>query len=201
MDATKIKVACIGDSITAGLYIEETTDIYPYQLECLLGNGYEVNLSLSCSGAAVWHNGPQKEYKKTIQYEKAKSLGADILVACLGTNDTVNEINETFIQEFKEDYKLLISEIKEISPNVEIFLCLIPPIFGVKLSTFADSVPTINRLITEVARSSNSSLIDLNTPFLGRDDLFSDGLHPNEQGAKLIAETVYNAIKIKSIKL
>ena len=36
----KIRVACIGNSITAGYGIKDSTKFYPYQLGVLLGKNY-----------------------------------------------------------------------------------------------------------------------------------------------------------------
>ena len=42
LSAQKIKVACLGNSITAGAGISNEADKYPSQLQNLLGDGYEV---------------------------------------------------------------------------------------------------------------------------------------------------------------
>ena len=121
-------------------------------------------------------------------------MNADILVVCLGSNDTVNQITDTFRREFIEDYCKLLAELIEKSSEAKTYICRVPPIFGKENAPFAKVVPEINKLIEEVASSSCASLIDLNTPFASREDLFSDGIHPNEAGARLIAETIYNAL-------
>ena len=45
MENRKIKIACVGDSITAGVGVDDPfEDIYPIQLNCLLGSsGFDVN--------------------------------------------------------------------------------------------------------------------------------------------------------------
>ena len=88
----------------------------------------------------------------------------------------------------------MLAELIEKSSEAKTSICRVPPIFGKENAPFAKVVPEINKLIEEVASSSCASLIDLNTPFASREDLFSDGIHPNEAGARLIAETIYNAL-------
>ena len=189
-----IRVSCVGDSITVGQGIEDLSDIYPVQLNCLLGSKYAVNPYLGKSGAAVWHQSPSP-YITTSQFLKAKNCAADVVVVCLGSNDTVNPINDSFRGQFIEDYLTLLSDLKKNSPTAKTFVCKIPPIFGADNAIFAEKVPIINNLIVEVANSFGASGIDLNTPFASREDLFfSDGLHPNEAGAGLIAEMVFNAV-------
>lgn len=196
MDEHLIKISCIGDSITYGLNIENPDeDSYPNQLQMLLSDQYLVNPYLGRSGAAVWRSSPLP-YNSTIQFKNAKDWVADIQVVCLGSNDTVNQINDSFKRQFIDDYLALLSDLKKNSPAVKTFVCKIPPIFGADNANFAEAVPEINKLITEVANYSGASVIDLNTPFASREDLFfSDGLHPNEAGAGVIAETVHDAIK------
>ena len=193
MEERLIKISCVGDSITVGYGIDDWDDIYPKKLNYLLGSRYDVNPYLGSSGAAVWRQS-SLPYVSTPQYNKAKSLCADIIVVCLGSNDTVNQITDTFRQEFKEDYGKLLAGLKENSPDAKTYICRIPPIFGKGDAPFAKAVPEINKLIEEVSSSFCISLIDLNTPFASREDLFSDGLHPNEEGARLIAEIVYNTL-------
>ena len=195
MEEQIIRVSCVGDSITVGQGIEDLDDIYPMRLNYLLGGKYTVNPYLGKSGAAVWHQSPLP-YTTTGQFIKAKNMTADVMVVCLGSNDTVNQITDKFKEEFFEDYIMLLAELRKNSPAAKTFVCKIPPIFGADNATFAEAVPEINKLITEVANHSGASVIDLNTPFALREDLFfSDGLHPNEAGAGVIAETVHDAIK------
>lgn len=195
MDEYMVRIACIGDSITNGLNIEDPDeDSYPNQLQMLLTDQYLVNPNLGRSGAAIWRSSPLP-YNTTIQFKDAKDWVADIQVVCLGSNDTVNQITDKFKEEFFEDYIMLLTELRKNSPKAKTFVCKIPPIFGADNATFAEAVPEINKLIIEVANHFSASMIDLNTPFDSREDLFfSDGLHPNEAGAKLIAEKVFNTI-------
>ena len=188
------RIACIGDSITAGFSIDEWDDIYPVQLQLLLGSRFDVNPYLGRCGAAVWRNNALP-YRSTSQFRHAAKWGSDIFVVCLGTNDTVSKVDDRFKAEFKEDYLSLLEKLKRESPAACIYLCLIPPIFGFRNAGYSAAVPDINKLIQEVAADCGASVIDLNTPFSSREDLFSDGVHPNEAGAMLIAETVYKAVK------
>ena len=46
-----------------------------------------------------------------------------------------------------------------------------------------------------IATGRGLPIVDMHTVFDGRSELFSDGCHPNKDGAKLFAETVYAAIQ------
>ena len=44
------------------------------------------------------------------------------------------------------------------------------------------------------SRKNKYKIIDANTQFQGKENLFSDGVHPNNNGAKIFAEIVYDRI-------
>ena len=48
--------------------------------------------------------------------------------------------------------------------------------------------------VKEYAKEKNIEYIDLYEVFDGRKELFADGVHPNPQGSKLLAQTVYEVI-------
>ena len=50
-------------------------------------------------------------------------------------------------------------------------------------------------LIKQTAEELKLSIIDLYAAFDGKPELFPDRVHPNDDGAKLIAKTVYDAVK------
>lgn len=52
----------------------------------------------------------------------------------------------------------------------------------------------IQEAIDQVAKNCNTPIIDLHTPLYKRLDLFKDALHPDEEGAGIIAQTVYERI-------
>ena len=52
----------------------------------------------------------------------------------------------------------------------------------------------IQQAIEETARIAGTGLIDLHAPLYDRPDLFADALHPDAEGAGIIARTVYGAI-------
>ena len=186
-----ITVACVGDSITYGQTIDYLEDrCYPMQLQLLLGPRYIVNSSLGKCGAGVWHHGAP--YTCTQEYRDAIKWPADILVVCLGTNDAIYPMNDEFKKEFIEDYKSLIQQLTKDSPYEKVYICQVPPVPGVK--ELSGAVVIINELIKSISVTCNYTLIDLHTPFLSREDLFSDGVHPNEEGAGVIAKYVFNSI-------
>jgi sialate O-acetylesterase len=45
--------------------------------------------------------------------------------------------------------------------------------------------------IQTVAAQTGATLIDANTPLQNKADLFTDGVHPDADGAKIIADAIY----------
>ncbi len=79
------KVACIGDSLTRGYLLENTTDSYPSQLQKALGSDYEVR-NFGYTASYVIDDGPI-EYVKTEVYPDSVAYDADVLVFMFGAND------------------------------------------------------------------------------------------------------------------
>ncbi len=96
------------------------------------------------------------------------------------------------MKSFREDYLDLIAHLRQRFPEAQLFLAIIPPI--PKYPQLAPAVMNINSLIQATSRECGASIVDLFHPFERNSVMFSDGLHPNAAGARLIAETVYNAI-------
>ena len=52
----------------------------------------------------------------------------------------------------------------------------------------------IQEHVKQIAKAESVGLIDLHTPLYSRPDLFADAIHPNAEGAGIIAQTVFEAI-------
>jgi len=50
-------------------------------------------------------------------------------------------------------------------------------------------------MIKKVAKKNNLSVIDLHAAMDGMPQLFPDKIHPNEEGAKVMAKAVYQSLK------
>lgn len=90
--AAPLKVACVGDSITAGSGVKDKSMPYPKQLAALLGDSYTVQNS-GVSGATMLNAG-DKPYQKEKRFADALAFVPDIVVIKLGptTEVVLNEI-------------------------------------------------------------------------------------------------------------
>ena len=185
----KLKIACIGNSITEnpfpGYYNK-----YPVILQKLLGNeryavrnyGASKYCLLKKADISYWDND---------KYKMAKYWAPDVVVIKLGTNDT-KDVNWVYKDEYESNYIEMINSFKTENPDVKIFVCY--PIPAINREEKNERINELQPIIRNVAEKTNSVIIDLNTPFIGKPELYVDDLHPTDEGAELIAETIYEVL-------
>ena len=192
----KIKVACVGNSVTYGYGLSNRErDAYPVQLQNMLGNGYEVR-NFGKSGSTLLYNA-YRPYVKQTEFADALGFSADIIVIHLGLNDTDPRAWPDYGDEFIHDYRALIDSFRKTSPKSKIFVCRMTPIdtrHSRFISGTRDWYGEIQNAIELVAKGAKVELIDLNAPLYNKQYLFPDALHPNAEGARIIAKTVSSAI-------
>lgn len=189
------KVACVGNSVTFGYKIENPEERYPAQLQRMLGNKYEVR-KFGHSGATLLKQG-HNPYWKLPEFKEALSFKPDIVIIHLGLNDTDPRNWPKFRDHFTKDYISLIDTFKTVNSNAEVYICKMTPVFHTHSrfkSSTRDWYWQIQETIEMVAKSQNVKLIDLHTPLYRRPDLFPDALHPNAEGASIMAKTIYQII-------
>ena len=192
----KIKTACIGNSVTYGYghrSPQETS--YPVQLGKMLGEKYDVR-NFGKSGATLLRKG-HRPYNRQAEYAAALEFAPDLAIIHLGLNDTDPRNWPDYREEFIPDYLALIDTLRSVNPKVKIWLCRMTPIFNAHprfKSGTRDWHAQIQDAIEETAKIAGAGLIDLHAPLYNRPDLFADALHPNEEGAGIIAKSVYSAI-------
>lgn len=189
----KIKVACIGNSVTAGyLLANPKLDAYPSKLQQLLGDKYQVG-NFGHSGATLLKKGHNPYYKNK-EFTDALIFHADIAIIALGLNDTDPRNWPNYKDEFSSDYQWLIDSLKQGNPKLKIYICKLSPIFSghprFKSGT-RDWYWQIQDKIGQVAKANQFELIDLHARLGNRPDLFADNLHPDITGAGIIAKTVF----------
>lgn len=194
----KIKVACVGNSVTYGYGHKNPAETsYPTQLQQMLGDEYEVR-NFGHSGATLLNKG-HRPYTKLPEYKAALEFAPDIVVIHLGLNDTDPRNWPNYRDEFFGDYTGIINSFKEAHPdgNPKIIVCRMSPIFHwhrrFKSGT-RDWYWQIQEKIEEIAQHENLELVDLSRYLYSRPDLMPDALHPNAEGAGILAKQVYQAI-------
>jgi lysophospholipase L1-like esterase len=205
----QIKVACIGDSITYGQGVEDwEKNNYPAQLQELLGDAYHV-ANFGSAGACLNPNGDQPYVNREI-YQESLEYDADILVVMLGTNDAKAQ-NWVSADDFVMEYLSFLHNYytEENPPKVYIALCaeayytedadkstgvagfdVQPAIIDEIASSLAEGLPACDCALTV------NGIIDIHSLTEAHPEWFeADGIHPNADGAKAIAELVADAIR------
>lgn len=188
----KIKVACVGNSITAGAGIKNRDkDSYPMMLGQMLGKEYDVR-NFGVSGRTMLQKG--NSYMKEKAYKQALDFQPDILIVKLGTNDT-NPSFWKYKSEYSKDMLTMLQAFRQKSPSVKIYLCYPVKINGERLNA-RDKVITkeVIPMINKVAGQVDAQVIDLHTPTENMPENFVDELHPNEQGAHVLAKVIYKTL-------
>lgn len=192
-----IKVACVGNSITYGMNISNREqNCYPAQLQKLLGGRYTVE-NYGVSSTTLVKNGDHP-YWSTEQYKQALAGNPDIVIIDLGANDA-KLINRAHLDDYERDYKELISSFRQLPSHPRVLLLLGMTSFLTDTASIWDSVITgrINPLIQKVAYDEAVEVIDMHSPFVDKESLFADKLHPDKEGATIMAETVYQVLEKK----
>lgn len=137
------------------------------------------------------------------RYDAALAYKPDIVIIKFGTNDARSENWRSSIgygkNNFYDHYVEFINSFKAINPNVTIYICYSLPSFKngrVEREQARiireEVIPTIKL----IARKNKVHLIDLHSVFQDKSVLLEDGIHPNAEGAALIANEVFEAIKM-----
>ncbi len=189
-----VRVVCVGDSITYGDGVEEREkNSYPAVLQRLLGDHYRVR-NFGDSGSALLAKS-DKPYRKEGAYADALKFRPNVVVILLGTNDT-KPWNWQHADDFAADYTELIRSFQKLSSQPQVFLCVPVPAYPGGAGIDDTRIRTgVKPKVEELGRELNLPVIDLYTTFSDKKELFSDTVHPNAEGAKLLAETVARAIR------
>ena len=192
--STVIRVACIGNSITAGSGLTNpSTDAYPSVLGRILGAGYEVK-NFGVSGTTMLRKG-NAPYWATTNYQSAKAYKPDIVIIKLGTNDS-KDSNLPFINEFETDMSNMVDTFRLLTSNPKVYLSIPAPVYGAGGYGITDAmelqeiIPRINNVVA----AKSTELINFRIPLLDHPELFPDNVHPNAEGARIMAGTAYKSL-------
>ncbi len=192
----QVKVACVGNSITYGTAISDREHYsYPVQLQKMLGDGYLVE-NFGKPGATLLNHG-HRPYMQQEEFRKAMAFKGDIAVIHLGVNDTDPRNWPNYRDEFVKDYLALMDSLRSVNPKVRFLIARLTPIADRHprfMSGTKQWHDEIQMAIETVARVSGAELIDFHAPLYPYPNLLPDAIHPNAEGAGILAKTVYGGI-------
>lgn len=190
----KIRVACVGDSITYGMGIEKRNEqSYPAQLQQLLGPRWVVT-NFGFNGATLLKVS-QKPYWNLDVYKRVMVSRPDVVIIALGTNDAHPPTWSEHKGEFVADYKAMIAAFAALPSKPRIWICrpvpLIPGRDDMRMKNLREDILP---MIAQVGKDMQVPIIDLYQPLDGKPELFPDKVHPNAAGAAIMAEIIFTAI-------
>ena len=186
-----IRVACVGDSITAGVGAKAGAS-YPVQLGAMLGSPWEVG-NFGVSNATLLNHG-DLPYQQQRAFRAALDYQPHVVIICLGANDT-KPLNWKFNNAFAADYKGLIEKFAALPSKPRIFLCHPIPVSGPgNYGITGQGVRQIIPMIDEIAREVNAGVIDMFGALRDHPETLRDHVHPNAVGAWLMAKAAYKTL-------
>lgn len=203
---TKIKIACVGDSITNGHGAKDlTTESYPARLQVLLENEYLVE-NFGVNAMTVLNN-TETPYTRTEKYFNSIASNADIVILMLGTNDAKLANWARNEQNFRKDFKQLILQYKEMSSKPIVFIATSPTAwrnYGVlNDNTIIPEIVDEKVVVIqkEMAEELDCMIIDIHKKTKVMKEYFPDTIHPNSDGYQKIASFMYEGIKSDCLSL
>lgn len=196
--AQKIKVSCVGNSITYGAFVaNREQNCYPAQLQEYLGDDYEVkNFGVSATTALYKGLYP---YVDTEKYRESLEYNPDIVFIKLGTNDA-NERNDAYRSTFAKDYRRLVDEYLSLPSKPQVILLTPVRCF---LPSNQDEVieSEIIPVIEQTAYERDLDIINLHNMFGDKwvEFLMPDRLHPSSIGAGMLAQKLYQYLAVEAL--
>ena len=194
--AAAVKLACLGDSITAGMGVKKE-DCWVSRSAKTLDRKAEVG-NFGVSARCLLFKG-DRPITREKAYQDALAFKPDMLLIGLGTNDS-KKVNWSHKDDFVNNYKEIITEFRKQNPKLKVY-CLLP-IPSQEAREGGISRECIEKeiipLIRQVAKSTKSRVIDLNKVMKDKGGLLVDGVHPNAEGHALMAEHILLVLKGKA---
>jgi lysophospholipase L1-like esterase/pimeloyl-ACP methyl ester carboxylesterase len=194
---SKIKIACIGASVTAGARLTDpATESYPAQLGTRLGEGYEVH-NYGVGGCTMLRKG-DKPYWNTSQYQAALAYNPDIVTISLGGNDA-KLINRIYLNEYKKDCHDMVQAFAALPSHPRIILSLPLVSFVTDTTGIWDPV-IVNKIIPllkEAAYENNCEIFNAHSLLIDKPKLFPDKIHPDLEGTTIIAKSLYEIVSTR----
>jgi acyl-CoA thioesterase I len=161
----------------------------------LLGKKWDVR-NFGVNGATALKKGT-RPYSEQRSFRDALSFEPDVVIIKLGTNDTNAKSWPSHKDEFLSDYLEIVRRFSELKTKPRIYLCRPVPLFRDRRKDYdTDKVLTEEVIpkINEAARQEHLPLIDLYAALETRSDLLFDGVHPDAEGAGIMARTIHDKL-------
>lgn len=177
-------ILCFGDSITAGYGLDDTNDAYPGLLQKKidsLGLDYTV-INSGVSGETTAGG------RSRIDWILNQDI--DIFLLELGANDGLRGVP---LSETRANLQAIIDAVRSKDPEITIILAgmELPPNMG------QDYTSEFRNIFSDLAEKNDLVFIPFLLKDVGGVEALnqSDGIHPNVEGHKIVANTVWEALE------
>ena len=201
----KIRVTCVGDSITWGVGASNADADYPSQLQSVLGTDEFIVTACGASGAFACESTDLCwfPYITSNEYQQSLVSNPDVVMILIGTNDAAESMCWGKIKQgvdvesaFRTGYENLIKTYLNLESKPRVIL-------GTPLTSINSDNREQNNtngtipIIKELAEKYGLTLVDLHefTKDWTNDNYLSDGLHPNDAGYTVMGEYLAPIIK------
>lgn len=190
-------IACVGDSITYGAGVQDPdTHAWPALLKERLGDDAVV-YNLGVNGRTLLSTG-ELPYTSEPQYEQSLGLQYASYLIMLGTNDA--NAPDFDAEAFRDGARQFLQRYVDHAGATHVVVMLPPKVFVTDEAT-ASSHASLDKniqaelpIIQEVADELGIATIDLYHFTEGHPEWFADGIHPNEEGNRQLADYIYDQL-------
>lgn len=198
----EIRVACLGDSITAGKNVQEAQR-YPAVLQKRLGPGFQVR-NFGVGGATLLREGRPNVWSTL---DAASAFEPNVVIIALGTNDTVGgkRKNWDHEQKFIPQYRELIQRLRLLKSQPQILVCTPsdmvpekPTLSRERRENLVERHPRLLDLcerIRKLADVEGVTVVEWNPVLRGHPEWVTDGVHPTVEGYQALAEALVGPVK------
>jgi len=144
-------------------------------------------LNNSYSGSCVAADSSSSTYLKSrLNYCNVQGQFADVCLIFMGANDAASSIVSE--AKFKERYKIMLDNLVEMAPDMEIVLMTLP----ISKLYNAERQTSFNKIISDYAKEYNFRLIDIKNVDITND--LVDSAHPKTSGMKILSDAIVDIL-------
>ena len=192
-----VTVAMVGDSIFYGTWAPngENETIEAYLQESLPEGSTVYNFGVS--GCTLQDEADQP-YTAEPAYRESLVSEADYYIIMLGTNDAKKYNWDP--ERYAADYRTFVQEYIDRSGTGRVYAVIPPRAFKdpvtheYNFSIMPGVIDQLPQIITDAAEELGIGVIDLYTLTKDHPEWYWDGIHPNTDGNKAIAEEIYRTV-------